>query len=149
MFKNFTLAVKYYLHQLWVDGAPGGVRADLSGADLSDTIINDRTIGVHPAPEGELIAWGKKSGHIVGLLIPAKAPRSCATTRKHRSAWVKVLSIDDNEMGTLFHESSYGTTVYSVGKLTYSDSWDEDRWNECSHGIHWFLSRAEAEAWEE
>jgi len=27
------------------------------------------------------------------------------------------------------------------------DKWDDDRWNECSGGIHFFLTRAEAEAY--
>jgi hypothetical protein len=35
--------------------------------------------------------------------------------------------------------------IYQVGATVYPDSWDEDRWNECSHGIHFFITRKEAE----
>ena len=42
---------------------------------------------------------------------------------------------------------AYGVIVYEVGEITHADSWDEDRWNECSHGIHFFLTQEEAEAW--
>ena len=104
------------------------------------------TIGTHPAPQGDLIGWGKKSGAIVKLLIPADAPRSCATTRKHRAAWVNVLEID-GDVTRLEHSTEYGDVVYEAGEITHADSWDEDRWQECSHGIHFFLTREEAEAW--
>ena len=35
-------------------------------------------------------------------------------------------------------------TIYKVGEIARSDSWDADRWNECSHGIHFFITRDEA-----
>jgi len=122
-------------------------RAHLSNADLSGIKINHLTIGIHEAPEGALIGWGKKSGHIVKMLIPANAPRSCATTRKHRAAWVGVLEIDDGEMLRLEHQAVYGSVIYEVGEITYSSSWDPDRWTEYGCGIHFFLTRSEAEAW--
>ena len=34
---------------------------------------------------------------------------------------------------------------YKVGETVYPDSFDEDRWNECSNGIHFFMTRREAE----
>jgi len=37
--------------------------------------------------------------------------------------------------------------VYEVGKLTIPDGFDENRWEECSHGIHFFITRSEAEAY--
>ena len=120
--------------------------ADLRWADLSGAKINHLTVGVHSAPEGDLIGWGLKSGHVVKLLIPHNSPRSCATTRKFRSAWVKTLEIDGGA-ARLEHSTEYGVIVYEVGEITHADSWDEDRWNECSHGIHFFLTQEEAEAW--
>ena len=42
---------------------------------------------------------------------------------------------------------SEGVTVYEVGKYVYPDGWDTNRWEECSHGIHFFLTREQAEAW--
>ena len=38
-----------------------------------------------------------------------------------------------------FHE-----TTYKVGEMVYPDSFDEDRWNECSHGIHFFINKQDA-----
>ena len=35
-------------------------------------------------------------------------------------------------------------TVYEVGKEVLPDSWDDNRWNECSHGIHFFITKQEA-----
>jgi hypothetical protein len=35
-------------------------------------------------------------------------------------------------------------TTYTVGETVTADEWDEDRWNECSHGIHFFITRDEA-----
>jgi len=143
-------------HHLWLCG-DGGERANLRDANLRDAYLRGanlsgakwdyRTVGIHAAPEGELVAWGKKGQHIVKMLVPAHTPRSCATTRKHRSAWVLVLEIDDGAVTSFEHRTEYGAVTYEVGRETRADSWDTDRWNECSRGIHWFLSRAEAEAW--
>ncbi len=38
-------------------------------------------------------------------------------------------------------------TVYEEGKEVRADSYDDDWRVECSHGIHWFLTRKEAEDW--
>jgi hypothetical protein len=35
--------------------------------------------------------------------------------------------------------------VYKVGEMVYPDSFDEDRWNECCHGIHFFVNKEDAE----
>jgi len=121
--------------------------ADLCEADLCEAKISHLTVGVHAAPEGDLIGWGCKSGHIIKLLIPHNSPRSCATTRKHRAAWVKTLEIDGGGMTRLEHNAEYGVTIYEVGEVTQADSWDENRWHECSGGIHFFLTREEAESW--
>jgi hypothetical protein len=122
--------------------------ANLRGVDLCSAIFNFITIGLHPAPEGDLIVWGKKSNHIVKMLVKAQWKRSCATTRKFRSEAVLVLEIDDGEIDRIVH-SRFGSdeTIYKVGAVTRSDSWDENRWNECSNGIHWFLTCKEAEEW--
>jgi len=152
--RNTNLGVAYLRGAILRDANLSG--ADLScttlrgallhGADLSGIKTNHLTIGIHEAPEGALIGWGKKSGHIVKMLIPAGAPRSCGTTRKYRAAWVETLEIE-NGVTRLEHQTDYGTGTYEVGAITRADSWDEDRWTECSHGIHFFLTREEAEAW--
>ena len=40
--------------------------------------------------------------------------------------------------------NNYVKTIYKVGEIVHSDSWDDNRWNECSHGIHFFITRDEA-----
>ena len=31
--------------------------------------------------------------------------------------------------------------VINVGKMVYPDSFDDDRWNICSHGIYFFINK--------
>ena len=41
--------------------------------------------------------------------------------------------------------ASYSPAVtYVVGEMVYPDSFDENRWNECSHGIHFFINKQNA-----
>jgi hypothetical protein len=120
--------------------------ANLIGAKTDEWVVNYQTVGVHPAPEGELTAWGKKNGHIVKMRIPVEAKRSCATTRKFRAEFAEVLEIEGADEVVV--ENEYGRTVYRPGEIVRCHRWDEDRWNECSGGIHFFLTRVEAETWE-
>lgn len=87
---------------------------------------------------------------VVKLLIPSDAKRSSAFGRKCRCSKAKVLGIfddlDGNELKDVFSVfSPYdGNFIYAVGEEVYPDSFDEDRFNECSHGIHFFMSFDEA-----
>ncbi len=125
--------------------------ADLRNADLQNTRqdgirIDHLTVGLQPAPEGELIgwmiAWGARKGHLVKLRIPAEAKRSCATTRRHRCEYAEVLEIEgadevvSNYYGGLF--------TYKRGKIVRCTEWDDDRWNEWGSGIPFFLTKEEA-----
>ena len=128
--------------------------SNLSGSDLSYSNLRDSEYDEGTAffalqcpEEGEFIAWKKVKGCIVKLLIPADAQRSSATSRKCRASKAHVLAIYDNEGND--QESvvsdNYVTTTYKVGEDVLPDSWDDDRWSECSHGIHFFITRREAE----
>jgi len=129
-------------HGKWLRGEPGGERANLTRANLTRAKANYLTIGIHAAPEGELVGWKNLGdGTIAKLRIPAEARRSCATTRKHRAEWVVVL---EGEGDT---EHNGIVTHYAPGLTVRPDKWDDNRWNECSNGIHFFLTREEAEAW--
>jgi hypothetical protein len=52
--------------------------------------------------------------------------------------------------------AKYGVSGGDFGKIEYhkgeivipENGFDEDRWNVCSAGIHFFLTRTEAEAYE-
>ena len=128
-------------HKIWL----AGERADLSGADQRGTIIDHATIGVTMAcPEtGSFHAWKKcKDNVLVKLLIPADARRSSATTRKCRADKVEVLEVLGTDVGV-----SERGQIYKIGETVVADSWDGDRWNECSHGIHFFVNRSDAETW--
>ena len=95
---------------------------------------------------GAFTAWKKcQDNTIVKLLIPEDAKRSSATTRKCRASKAIVLEIQDLE-GNKIDAVAYGQNgfEYKVGETVYPDSFDEDRWNECSHGIHFFINRQEA-----
>jgi len=116
--------------------------ANLIEANLCGIIVSYLTAGIHPAPEGELIAWKKLlDDRLCKLRIPADARRSCATTRKFRSDYVVVLE------GEGYTQYCGLRTEYRPGERIDADSWDPCRWHECSNGIHWFLTREEAESW--
>jgi hypothetical protein len=91
-------------------------------------------------PTGTIIGWKKVEGGTVKLSVPAEAQRSNATGRKCRAEFADALE------GEGFTGKHGPRTEYHPGTRVYPDSWDPDRWNECSHGIHFFLTREEAEA---
>ena len=84
---------------------------------------------------------------IVELEILAEAKRSSATDRKCRCNKANVLSITDLsgvaefQMAVSTYDKNF---IYEVGKTVVVDDFDEDRWNECSTGIHFFITRKEA-----
>jgi hypothetical protein len=94
-------------------------------------------------PEGDIIGWKKcKNNVIVKLLVPSEAKRSHAFGRKCRAEFVKVLEI----IGGKDAISGYNSEIkYIVGKTVKCDKWDDDFTNECSGGIHFFITRIEAE----
>ena len=129
--------------------------ADLRGANLYGAYLRGaKNISflpqtIVPPEKGSFIGFKKvNSFYIVELEIPAEAKRSSATTRKCRCEFAKVISItnlDGTESGkTTITNSDYAGTDYTIGEMVYPDSFDEDRWNECSHGIHFFITRQEA-----
>ena len=120
--------------------------ADLSGANLRGAIDAQHAIArTRILPDGDLIGWKKAGGRIVKLRIPADARRSHAFGRKCRAEFVDVLEI---EGGGPVETTQYGVgATYVIGQRVTADSWDEDFTNECSHGIHFFITRLEADNW--
>ena len=122
--------------------------AGLRGANLRDANLRDaqgwehllpiRTI----VPEGELIGWKKLSdGTICKLKIPAEAKRVGGLIgRKCRAEYAIVIEGSG--------VSSWdGVTKYAPGETVRPDSFDPDPRIECSHGIHFFITREEADAY--
>ena len=125
--------------------------AILEGANLSNADLKDAKIDFPIAcPEKEsFIAFKKvKDGYIVELLIPEDARRCSATSKKCRCDKAKVLSItkiDGTSDGVDTVYSIYDETfAYKIGELVEVKDFDDNRWNECSTGIHFFLTRQEA-----
>ena len=121
--------------------------ASLYGVDLGDA----KNIPYIPMniPEGEFIGWKKLSnGIIVKLKILADSKRSRATSDKCRCDKALVLEFQNKDGSktdiTEYTNNEYTECTYRVGEIVYADAWDENRWNECSHGIHFFLDRQTA-----
>ena len=120
--------------------------ADLRGADLRDALNAETALAmIQFLPEtGSFEGWKKCSGGIiVKLLIPEDAKRSHGLERKARASKATVLEIFGAEEAR--SGGGYETVIYLKGETVQPDGWDEDRWNVCSHGIHFFLTRIEAE----
>lgn len=124
--------------------------ADLRHANLCDVKYNEKTafFALTCPEEGAFIGFKKAGGKIVKLLIPEDAKRSSATSRKCRCSKATVLSItnldgsDEGDKGVKSnHQKDF---IYKVGKTLEVKDFDENRWNECSTGIHFFITRDEA-----
>jgi hypothetical protein len=119
--------------------------ANLSGADLSGAKDADYAIAcTRILPDGELIGWKKcKESVIVKLRIPEAAKRSHAFGRKCRAEFADVIEVIGGEIGYALHD---GKTEYKPGQRVTPDKWDDNWIDECSNGIHFYITRAEAEA---
>ena len=144
--------VRANLYGANLDGA-SLIRANLYGAnlygaslegvknlkDIEPLLISCTSI----CPEGTIIGWKKcKDNVIVKLEIPAEAKRSNSTGRKCRAEYAKVIEVIGAEVGISQHDNK---TEYKAGEIIRPDKWDDNRWKECSSGIHFFITRAEAE----
>ena len=125
--------------------------ANLRNAKNTDKIAWNAHTAFYPlqCPEtGSFIGYKKAADKIVMLEICADAKRSSATSRKCRCSKAKVLSIthlDGSDSGLTEVRSDYSKEfVYRVGEIAEVSDFDDDRWNECAAGIHFFITRDEA-----
>ena len=153
-------------HLKWLKREEGGERANLSGAYLSGADLSwanlsrakiklDLLNKFYPiaCPEtGAFTAWKKCANNtVVKLKVLEDAKRSSAYSRKCRCSAARVLAIENID-GTPYKENSVSsqrdsTFIYTVGEIVKVDDFDEDRRNECSTGIHFFITRQEAVDW--
>ena len=127
-------------------------RADLSGADLCEAYLSGaKNVPFIPyaCPDfGGFIGFKKASGYIVVLEIPEDAKRLSATGRKCRcdkARVVEIQNIDGTKADVTEVRSGYDKDfIYKVGEVVTVDNFCEDRWQECSAGIHFFINRQEA-----
>jgi hypothetical protein len=125
-------------------------RADLSGADLSGAYLSralnaDLVIArTRILPDGDLIGWKKCNDNvIVKLCIPADAKRSSAFGRKCRAEFADVLEVIGAEIGETYAHGP--RTIYKTGERVTPDRFDDNWQEECSGGIHFYITRLEAE----
>ena len=128
--------------------------ANLWGADLRGA--KDVVLGFACPDEGAFVAWKKAESDdrenavcIVKLKIPDDAKRLSATTNKCRADKAVVIgieSIDGRPLSDDFiaHSSRDVNFTYKLGDTLVIEDFDEDRWNECSTGIHFFINRVDA-----
>ena len=126
--------------------------ANLYGASLVGASLDGAKNASFPIAcpeEGEFIGFKKARGYIVKLKITEDAKRCSATSRKCRCSKAIVLSIttiDGKDDGTTEVKSGYDSNFsYKVGETVEVTNFCDNRWKECSEGIHFFITRKEAE----
>jgi hypothetical protein len=118
--------------------------ANLRGADLRGANLPNFQI----CPEvGAFRAFKKlRNGLVAELGIPLDAQRTSSLAgRKCRASKVKVLRITGPRGPRARGAGLHDGTAYAVGQYTHADSFDGDIRIECTHGIHFFVTRKEAE----
>lgn len=129
--------------------------ADFMNCKLDNIKHNECTCGIALAcPEkGAFTAFKKAKLYngeycIVELQVPADALRSSATTRKCRVSKAKVVAVykmDEKSVKQNAYSTHTRSFVYKLGKTVEVKNFDKNRWNECSTGIHCFITKREAE----
>ena len=135
--------------------------ADLRGADLyGANLYGANLYGANlygaknlncpiACPErGNFIGFKKASRKIIVLKITDDAQRCSATSRKCRCSKAEVVAIENLD-GTPSDITSLPSDwdsrfIYEVGKTVEVENFNPNRWDECSAGIHFFITRQEA-----
>ena len=158
-------------HEMWLLNDPKGERATLSGADLRGADLSGADLSgadlyradlyganlsgakldwpLACQEKGSFIGYKKcRNNLIIELEIPEDAYRCSATSKKCRCSKAKVLSItnlDGSESKSGVAVSKYDSSfVYRIGGTVEVTDFDQNRWNECSTGIHFFMNREDA-----
>ena len=132
--------------------------ADLWGADLEGANLEGANLPhfqIVPG-EGDFIAWKAAANVILKLRIPEDAQRTSSLVgRKCRASHVRVLEAyapgSDEPLSSPGPYPGWwrgGERMrYTVDQITRADRFDLDIRVECTHGIHFFMTREEAEQW--
>ena len=136
--------------------------ADLRGANLRGADLRGAKNSDHAAAQTVIVAEGSIYGWkmarvgaakvIVKLFIPEDAKRSNATSRKCRAEFAEVIAVYPKgkkrpmAKKTIVQSDHDSSFKYMVGEtIKPTKPFDENRWEECSTGIHFFITREEAE----
>lgn len=123
-------------------------QANITGANLNYT-KNMPFIPYACPNTGSFIGYKKAGNFIIKLEIPSDAKRCSGTERKCRCDKAKVLSIqyidehipcDCKEIASDYDKNF----IYRVGEIVEEPNFNENRWEECTKGIHFFINREEA-----
>lgn len=159
-------------HLAWCRGEVGGINANLSNANLGGANLGSAYLGnadlrgsnldldkVDEATaaqwrilpdDGAVVGWKKcRNGMLVCLEIPHGARRSNAPGwRKCRAETATVIGVYAPDgspalAGISLHD---GVTTYVAGQTLTITDFDDNAVNECAPGIHFYITRTEAEA---
>ena len=114
--------------------------ANLQCADIENAKLPDFQL---PPEEGSFIAYKKVTTGVIKLLIPEDAKRtSSLVSRKCRASHVRVLE------GSGFSPTHTEKKLeYKEGEVVYADAFNDDIRVDCTSGIHFFMTKKEAEEW--
>ena len=149
------------LHTLYLQGDSAGVKADLTsanlrGADLTSADLTSATLPRFQIPqEGSLIVYKRLNAAdgatrvIAKLMVPSAAKRTATPIgRKCRAKYAKVLGMvvrGTNTKVDVAYSTHQRTFEYRVGQVVRPDKYDDDIRVECTSGVHFFLTKEEAE----
>lgn len=124
--------------------------AVLEKANLTDVRSDEATrfFRLYCPEKGAFMGYKKCcDDRIVELLIPADAKRTSATRNSCRCSKAKVLIIKNFDC-TQYYDEAWSlvdeTFVYRRGCEVKVPDFDEDRWNDSTTGIHFWMTREEA-----
>jgi len=91
---------------------------------------------------GSFRAWKKTTAGVIEIEIPSKSKRTSSLIgRKCRAGFIKVITPGGKS-------PTKGNLDYSKkGSIVRADSFDSDIRVECTNGIHFFMTKEEAEKW--
>ncbi|WP_330641464.1 pentapeptide repeat-containing protein [Faecalicatena sp.] len=124
--------------------------AVLEKANLEGCILDEDTrfFRLYCPESGAFIGYKKCcDDRIVELLIPADAKRTSATRNSCRCSKAKVLVIKSFDCSEYFQEAWSivdENFVYRTGEWVEVPDFDEDRWNDSTTGIHFWMTREDA-----
>jgi hypothetical protein len=129
---------------------PNSVTSIGNGAFVSCTRLSAITISDDfprkvILPKGEIIGWKKLNNNVIcKLRIPAEAKRVGGIVgKKCRAEFAVVLEGEGNSL-----TDQYTKVAYKIGEKVVPDKFDGNPLVECSTGIHFFLTKEEAEKFE-
>ncbi len=127
--------------------------AVLEFANLEGIISDENTqwFRLHCPEKGAFLGYKKcVNNRMVQLLIPADAKRTSATLNSCRCNKAKVLTIKSFDFKENFDEAWSlvdENFVYRKGEWVEVKNFNENRWQDSTTGIHYWLTREEAEAY--